>query len=255
MSNSSSQIVEAESSDFAPTALIREAIASKDVDPSKLQMLLNIREQWEAGEARKAYSMAISDFQRQAPIVAKADQGEKGSYAKIDRIWREIRPLLTGLGLSVTWLVCELKGEGENGYLHMEGSLRHKFGHSERLVFDLPLPGIIKTRDGRAVTNPAQMMGSAVSYAKRYATCAALGVVTGEDDDGEGAGREVIDKNESDEIADLIEACRGLDTFDEGAFNAWMVKTAGTSDPKKVPVNRLADVLAALNRKLGRMKA
>ncbi len=39
----------------------------------------------------------------------------------------------------------------------------------------------------------AQALGSATSYAKRYALCAAVGVVSGEDDDGEAA----MDRNQS----------------------------------------------------------
>ncbi len=236
------------SADFAPAVLIREAMRA-DVSPEKLRALLDVRQLWEDSEARKAFNLSIAEFQRQAPIVAELDQGEKSKYAALDRIWNAIRPLLSGLGLSVTWQINELRGEGESAFLHMEGTLRHKLGHGEKLAFDLPLPGIVRTKDGRAVTNPAQMMGSAVSYAKRYAICAALGVVTGIDDDAGSAGGNRIDPDEANEVADLIDACRGVGDFNESAFWKW----AGCSKPDEITVNRLADVLAMLKRKLGKM--
>lgn len=236
---------------LAPNELIRAAM-SPDVSPEKLRELLAVRQIWEDSEAKKAFNFAVSEFQRRAPIVERGDKGEKSQYAALDRIWREIRPLLTELGLSVTWHINELKGEGEGAFLHSEGMLRHKLGHGQNLVFDLPLPGVVKTRDGRAVTNPAQAMGSAVSYSRRYATCSALGVVTGEDidDDGAAAGGNRIDPDEAREVSDLVDACRGVGDFNEPAFWKW----AGCTKPEEITVNRLADVLAMLNRKLGKQK-
>lgn len=238
---------------IAPNELIRAAMAP-EVSPEKLRELLAVRREWDADEGRKAYNAAIAEFQRTAPIIAKEDKGEKSNYAALDTIWREIRPLLTNLGLSVTWQVCELKSpvvEGAEAICHLEGALGHKLGHREKLVFDLPLPGVIKNKEGRAVTNVAQMMGSAVSYAKRYAICAALGVVTGIDDDAGAAGGNRIDPDEAREVADLIDACRGVGDFNEQAFWKW----AGATRADEITVNRLADVLAMLNRKLGKMKA
>ncbi len=236
-------LVPAESS---AVALIRDAI-NRNADPAQLRELLAVRREWEADESRKAYNAAISEFQRQAPIVAKADKGEKADYAKLDRIWRDIRPLLTSLGLSVTWQVCEIKGEGEAAFCHLEGQLRHKLGHGEALRFDLPMPGIVKTRDGRAVTNAAQMMGSAVSYAKRYAMCAALGIVTGDDDDGSGAGAVLtIDEAQEKEIITLLEAARGVNGFDEKGFWAWL----GCGSVRDIYKTHAAGVVAALQKKI-----
>lgn len=226
--------------------LIREAIASK-ADPAQLRELLAVRREWESDEARKAYNAAIAEFQLKAPIVSKGDKGEKSDYAALDRIWREIRPLQTGLGLAVTWHVSELKGEGENAFLHLEGKLRHKLGHIEELRFDLPLPGIIKTRDGRAVTNMAQNMGSAVTYAKRYAHCAALGIVTGDDDDGRNAGVVLtIDEAQEKEILTLLDAARGIASFDEKKFWAWL----GCATVRDIYKTHAAGVVEVLKKKI-----
>lgn len=190
-------------------ALIREAINSK-ADPAYLRELLAVRRDWEQDEARKAFNLAVAEFQKRAPIIEKADKAYDKTYARIDRIWREIRPLLTDLGLSVTWQVCELKDD----VCHVEGQLRHKDGHGERLVQDLPVPEI-------KGANKAQQVGSASTYAKRYAMCSALGIVTGDDDDGNGAASKFLSDEQADEIDQLIQACRGLKDFDEKVFWAY----------------------------------
>lgn len=224
--------------EHSAVSIIREAIAS-NVSPEHLGKLLEVRQAWEADEARKAFNLAVSEFQRRCPIIEKGDKAYDKQYARMDRIWSTIRPLLGELGLSVTWQACELKGDG---LCHVEGQLRHRDGHGERLTQDIPMPELIKGQ------NRAQQMGSASTYAKRYALCAALGIVTGDDldDDGHKAGTTFVTHDQAQEIAQLVDACRGVNGFNERAFWQW----AAVENPQDVPANRFADVCAALKRKL-----
>jgi hypothetical protein len=155
---------------------------------------LQVREQWEACEARKLYSQAIADFQSRCPIIEKGDKAHNKQYAAMDRIWRTIRPLLDETGLSIVWTVNALTDYG----LHIEGEIRHKAGHAVAISYDLPMPDKVTGQ------NAAQQMGSASSYAKRYATCAALGIVTGEDDDGLAAGTSYVTKEQADELTGIL---------------------------------------------------
>lgn len=218
-------------------SLIRDAINSK-VSPEHLRELLAVRREWEADEARKAFNVAVSEFQRRAPIVSKGDKAYDKEYARMDRIWRETRPLITELGLSVTWQVCELRADG---LCHVEGQLRHRDGHGEKLVQDIPMPELIKGQ------NRAQQMGSASTYAKRYAFCSALGIVTGDDDDGHRAGGGFVTHDEAQEISDLLDACRGLSDFNEKAFWGWI----GATCPQDILSDRSTQAIAKLKRKLG----
>lgn len=215
--------------------LIRDAMKG-GISPESLRELLAVKKDWEADEARKAFNFSVSEFQRRAPIIAKDDKAYDKTYARMDRIWREVRPLLTELGLSVTWQVCELKDQ----MCHVEGQLRHKDGHGERLIQDIPLPDLIKGQ------NRAQQMGSASTYAKRYAFCAALGIVTGDDDDGHSAGVQFVTFDQSRELGDLLDACRGIAGFNEKAFFGWVGATVVT----EIPANRFSDAKTALNKKL-----
>ena len=90
---SSELVVQNERTSLVP--LIREAMAS-DVDPQKLAALLQVRQAWEADEARKAFNVAITEFQRRAPIIEKGDKAYDKAYARIDRIWQGVDPTVTG---------------------------------------------------------------------------------------------------------------------------------------------------------------
>ena len=98
--------------------IINQAVTN-GIDPAALRELLAVRREWEADEARKAFNHALADFQREAPIVEKADDAHGKKYAALDRIWRTIRPLLTDKGLSVTWHVTAI----EDGVCRIEGEL------------------------------------------------------------------------------------------------------------------------------------
>lgn len=156
--------------------MIRQAIADPAVDPAKLQALLCVKEQWEAGEARKAFASAMADFQARCPIIEKGDTAHNKKYARIDRIHRTIRPLRQECGFWITWQVCEVK----DGMAHLEGILGHRDGHTVDIRQTIPIPA------GITGQNEAQRAGSAQTYAKRYGECMALGIVTGDDDDGNG---------------------------------------------------------------------
>lgn len=237
----------------APVLLIRDAMkANSGVAPEHLRELLAVRRDWEADEARKAYNLAISEFQAKAPIVEKGDDANGKAYAAIDRIWRTIRPIVTDLGLAVTWQVCELREA--TGVCHLEGRLSHRDGHGEKLVFDIPIPDPITNSSGRAVQNKAQVFGSAVTYAKRYATCGALGVVTGADDDGNGGAKSQLAEKEMDEVKQLLDVWRGTPGHTEEKEEVfWRFAGApklsgGSHDFGKIAGERFGDLKWYLDR-------
>jgi hypothetical protein len=188
--------------------LIQQAI-SQGADPAYLRELLAVRREWEADEAKKAYFIAISDFQSRAPIIEKADDAHGKKYARMDRIWRTIKPLFTELGLSCTWQVCEVR----DSLCHVEGQLAHIQGHSIPLIMDVALPELIRGQ------NVAQQVGSARTYAQRYAFCAAVGLQTGEDDDAASVGK--ISTDQADEIVALLRELPEWEKVRDGVLE-WM---------------------------------
>jgi hypothetical protein len=113
--------------------------------------------------------------------------------------------------------------------LHIEGEIRHKAGHSVSISYDLPMPDKVTGQ------NAAQQMGSATTYAKRYALCSALGIVTGEDDDGLAAGTAYVTKEQADELVAI------LDTLESrrDALEA-MLEYAGCDTIADIPADKFA---------------
>lgn len=146
-------------------------------DPAKLREVLAVRREWMADESAAAFNIAAVNFQQKVSIIPKLDMNNGRAYAKMDRIWRAIRPLLDECGLAVTWESVKTV----NDVCTLDGHIRHSAGHAQPLHHEMPLPDSIPGQ------NKAQRAGSGETYAKRYALCAALGIQTGEDNDGGGA--------------------------------------------------------------------
>jgi len=78
--------------------------------------------------------------------------------------------------------------------------VRHIGGHQERTTFEAPV-------DKGASMNVMQQVASATSYARRYGLLLALGLATGEDDDGHGTtpiASLFVTEDEYQRICDLI---------------------------------------------------
>lgn len=94
----------------------------------------------------------------------------KSNYADLTSIWRACRKSLTENGLSVSHSTLF-----ENGEIVLVTMLLHTSG--EKIMGYFPL--MLQKKDPQAI-------GSAITYAKRYALAAIVGVcVEGEDDDAE----------------------------------------------------------------------
>ena len=175
-------------------AMIERMATDPQVDPAKLREILSVKQAWEADESRKAFAAAMAQFQSKCPIIEKLDTANGRGYARLDRIHREIRPLLRECGLWFSWTVCE---EREGGLMHLEGILGHSSGHQ------VPCRQLISLPDKISGTNAAQRAGSGQTYAKRYGELAALNVVTGDDDDGNAKPHQKLPPVQDQKIAEL----------------------------------------------------
>jgi hypothetical protein len=214
--------------------IIMRAVADPACDPSKLRELLNVKQQWEQDEARKSFARDMATFQAQCPIVLKGDDAYGKQYARIDRIHRAIRPLLKDCGFWVTWAVCEVTAEA----VLLEGTLGHRDGHTMSLKQTVPMPDTLKGQ------NATQRAGSAQTYAKRYGECAALGIVTGNDDDGN-AGVGAKQAVTQEQYAILRELCE-----ESGADVARFCKAFKAASLEAFPAIEFDKGVAGLKEKL-----
>ena len=207
-------------------------------DADKLDRLLQMQERDRRANAEALYNAAAVRFQQRCPIIARGDTANGRPYARMDRIWREIRPLLTECGLAVTWESCAVQGES----VTIKGHLRHSGGHTVAIDHTIPMP------EANRGQNAAQRAASAETYAKRYAICSALGIQTGDDDDGNaGAQSAPLDDGARAELADLLRAAAF--TPDRTArFFEW----AGCARLDDFPADKFAEAAAILRKAAGR---
>lgn len=168
-----------------PEDLLARAI-DKGVDVATLERLLAMRSQLRAEAARDAYYSALAAFQRECPPVQKSktvlDKYGKlrYRYAPLEEIVRQVGPLISAHGFSYT-LDTEQTGP-PNLQLTAICRTHHVGGHSEETRLQVPISG--------EYMSAQQLVGSARTYASRYAFCNAWGIMTADEDDDGNASTE-----------------------------------------------------------------
>ena len=133
----------------------------------------------EKSESIKELAAALSSFQSEAQDAIKDKKGDKSSYADLGQILNLVRPAMTKHGLAVAQLPCHCDDPAS---VALDTMLMHKSGEWISNKFSMPINWIVRKSDGRDITNAPQASGSVITYARRYALAAVLGI-TQEDDD------------------------------------------------------------------------
>lgn len=123
------------------------------------------------GTATASLVDALLAIQGRLPVLAKDKAANYGRYADLVQLHAVVLPLLVEHGLC--WTCCPTVLD--TGQPVLEYTLRHVSG--ETIGGRYPLP---------SAASP-QQFGSGLTYARRYALCAVLGVVADSDDDGAAA--------------------------------------------------------------------
>lgn len=112
---------------------------------------------------------SIADFQQEVPAIHKGAQGYGYSYATLPQIFAVINPLLKKHGLGFTQLING--DEIKTIVFHVESG---ESIESSTKIPTIELKGM----------NVYQSFGSGVTYYRRYALSAILGLITDKDTDG-----------------------------------------------------------------------
>jgi len=157
-------------------SFITKAIES-NAPVETMEKLFALHKEVKAEKAKEAFVVAMANFQAQCPIIKKnKDVMEKSgnkvrySYASLDSIVSQVKEVLGKCGLSYTTDVIN-----ETGFITAVCKITHVLGHSETSSFKIPI-------DTEGYMSAPQKYASALTFAKRYAFCNALGILTGEDD-------------------------------------------------------------------------
>ena len=115
---------------------------------------------------------ALAGFQQEVPVIHKGTSGYGYSYADLPAIFEIINPLMKKHGLGFYQAVQE--NNIETTVFHVESG--------EWFKSTTPIPQGVQL----AKMNEFQVLGSAITYIRRYALSSMLGLVTDKDTDASG---------------------------------------------------------------------
>lgn len=146
------------------------------------------------------------------PVIKASDNTFfKSKYADLTDVVRTIQPTLTDNGL----VVSQFPSSDGQGGTTLITYLMHTSG--QYIVHEMPL--MLPKED-------PQGQGSAITYARRYAYCAVLGVVADRDDDGNRASRPLSQRDTYDEPIQEEQDVAATDKFNELMAEAVEGKTS-----------------------------
>lgn len=221
-----------------PVAQMLQAVIDKGVTAENvavMEQLVSLYERMQLRDAEKQFAAAFAALQSEMPAVqaSKPVPNRDGTiryhFAPYEEIMATVRPLLLKHGFTVTFSMSFSEGR-----VIQACTLQHVGGHSRTNQF------MARIGNGPPGSSEAQGDGAASTYAKRFALCNALNIVTEIDTDGrtdaraDGAPiapdkaiylRELVKETKADEAAFLKFA--GASTYDDiGSAKYDMLVTA-----------------------------
>ncbi|UKH48578.1 hypothetical protein [Vibrio phage vB_ValP_FGH] len=159
---------------------LMELALQNKADIASIEKLVQLQNDFEAKEARKAFFAALSRFQSQLPVIEKKGlasfEHRNGggqtsySYAKLEDIAKAVKPLLVENGLSYRY-----EQRHDQQMITVVCIVTHEDGHEERTE----MSGFA---DQSGKKNPIQQIASTVSYLRRYTMTGALGITVSDED-------------------------------------------------------------------------
>jgi hypothetical protein len=210
-----------------PLVAAAMAQGSALADPATLRELLAVQRDWEAGEAKKAYTRALAALKRDLPTVIERDavvdftnNSNKRTYythTSLAGVMNAITGPLTQHGFSLAWI----PSTGERGTVRVVCRLTHSEGHSEECSLDTP-------SDTSGSKSPAQAVASTITLLSRYTALSLLGIATAdmqEETGGRAADVEGVDPTRNLRAAkwcaDRGIAREGVERFAGRPVSAW----------------------------------
>jgi len=192
--------------DSSPMNMLAVAV-QKGMDAGTIKELMDLRDRYEAGEALKAFNVAVAAFKAEAVNVVKnrtVDQGPLSGkkYAELFSVVNAVTPALSKHGLSTSWKITK----DEKDWIEVTCYLKHALGHSESVSMGGP-------PDSGGAKSPIQARASTVSYLERYTLKAICGVAE-QGDDRDGAASASMPGLSDEQHADYLAAIEAAATLE-----------------------------------------
>lgn len=225
----------------ADPMLMLSRLIENGVEPDKLGQMLDFVERVSARRAAERFADAFANIQAEMPAVLKwRESGGDGAklrykFASLDDVMAAAGPVMARHGMTASF-DTEHETEKTRGMLKVVVRLRVG-SHFEDKSFMTPIPAM--------TVNDTQKFGAALTYAKRYALCAALNIVTTDHDTDAADLVQELTEGERDQIQKLMDEKR----VNLKMFWPWVSEQAGFK------VEALADIpRAAFSNILGKLK-
>ena len=154
-------------------------------DVEKLSKLMDLKERYDAQEARRAYNEAMRRVQAEMPRIKEDAKNEQtqSMYARIETINRALIPVYTLHGFALSFSEEQAT---KDHHVRVCCDIYHSGGHTEHKCAELPIDDV--GPKGNVNKTQVHATASTWSYARRYLTLLVFNVATGDDDDGQAAG-------------------------------------------------------------------
>jgi hypothetical protein len=191
--------------------IIERCLREPSFDPDRIQKMLELRERWEANEARKAFHDAMASFKADPPKIYKnkhvsfpSGQGGTTEYdhATHSEVVEKVAAAMGPHGLSFRWNV-----EQKEGLIKVTCIVTHRLGHSDSV-------SLTAAPDDSGKKSPIQQVASTITLLQRYTLIAATGMTAAdlpdaddrtEEHGGSGASELITEKQVADLRALLTE--------------------------------------------------
>lgn len=150
---------------------------------AEMKELLAMKREWDAEEARKAFTAAMAAFKKVGLVVGKDKENKQygSTYTTLGNLVNTASSVMAQFGLTVDW---EIEQDSKTS-IKVTCVLSHEAGHSKRVTMEA-------APDGSGAKNPIQQVKSAVTYLRGATFEAVTGIATAEgtginpSDDGNG---------------------------------------------------------------------
>ena len=203
-----------------------------------LKEILALQKEYDAMEAKKAYTKAIADF-KSTPLSILKDKVNNQFGSKYVSIGQLVNCALPGMGkygLSHKWEIDQTDQKS----IKVTCVVTHSDGHSESVSMAAP-----PDTSGGNSKNAIQQIKSTITYLRAATFEGIMGLASTDaniNDDGNMVGVKLVTTKQVSSIVDMINSTG----IDETAFLKWV----GVDQVEAIPVTKFNEVMVALKGKV-----
>lgn len=223
----------------SPMQMLQEAVHNK-MDPAIIKEMMDLRDRWEASEARKAYMEAVAAFKANPPKVYKDRLNKQygSKYTSLANLVNTVNASLSQFGLNARW-DCKQAEQ-----ITVTCILSHIQGHSEHVSLSGP-------PDTSGAKNTLQQIKSTITYLKIATFELVTGIASEEgnlDDDGNGAGLPRVSAEQVANLQAMIDEL-GKDKTQREAVKSQFLKYRQVDSLEEIAAQAYQDCVKALEHK------